>query len=143
MSGALLGGKVQVVALERRFLDERGEVAIVHAHGRPADFIEYLEFRSAGDVRGGHYHRAYTELLYVIDGTLDAQFLDTGARRAEAANATLAAGSLVTIAPWVAHRFTALEPARALAFGHGSSPLEDRVSVDASAWAPAEAPGPA
>ena len=140
MNATLLAGRVEVAALERRFLDERGEVAIVHAHGRPADFIEYLEFRSAGDVRGGHYHRAYTELLYVIDGTLDAQFLDTGEPRAEAASATLAAGSLVTIAPSVAHRFTALEPARALAFGHGSSPLEDRVQVDPSAWTPGEAP---
>ena len=140
MSGALLGGKVHVVALERRFLDERGEVAIVHAQGRPVEFIEYLEFRAAGDVRGGHFHRAYTELLYVIGGTLHTQFIDTAEPGTQAASARLAAGSLITISASVAHRFTALEPARALAFGHGSSPLEDRVQVDPSAWTPGEAP---
>ena len=139
MNAVLLAVRVEIATLDRRFVDERGEVAIVHAHGRPADFIEYLEFRSAGDVRGGHFHRAYTELLYVIEGTLAAQFLDASApgARPAAAPAELVAGSLAAISPSVAHRFTALEPARALAFGHGSSPLEDRVQIDASAWTPA------
>ncbi|HEY8582114.1 MAG TPA: hypothetical protein VIL49_04175, partial [Capillimicrobium sp.] len=43
-------------------------------------------------------------------------------------------GALLRIPPGVAHRFTAAEPTRALAFGSGSSPLTDREPVAPDDW---------
>lgn len=106
------------------------------------DFVEYIEFRAAGDVRGGHYHREYEERLYLIDGLLRADFLDMsgGGEPEEIASVELGAGEALLIPAAVAHRFTAREPSRAIAFGRGPSPLVDRHGVDGGAWdGPAQA----
>ena len=124
------------IAIEtsRRFEDPRGETAII-AEGSKVEFIEYVEFNSQGDVRGGHFHAAYTERFHVLAGQLKAEFLDTAAERRGTGveELTLSAGMTAVIPAGVAHRFTALEPTRAIAFGHGSSPLTDRTRIDLTA----------
>jgi dTDP-4-dehydrorhamnose 3,5-epimerase-like enzyme len=121
------------IAIEtaRRFEDPRGATAII-AEGSRVEFIEYVEFNSPGDVRGGHFHADYTERFHILAGQVKAEFLDTAGERADAQveELTLSAGTTALIPAGVAHRFTALEPARAVAFGHGSSPLIDRTRID-------------
>jgi dTDP-4-dehydrorhamnose 3,5-epimerase-like enzyme len=121
----------------RSFHDSRGATAIL-AESERLDFVEYIEFKAAGDVRGAHLHREYEERLYLIEGRLEADFLDLSdgdcARALESVE--LGAGELLLIPAAVAHRFTAKEPSRAIAFGSGPSPLVDRESVD---WAAAQA----
>jgi dTDP-4-dehydrorhamnose 3,5-epimerase-like enzyme len=119
----------------RRFQDSRGATVLL-VDGERLDFVEYLEFNSAGDVRGGHYHLEYEEQLHVISGELDAEFLDMSndSPGASVTSFKLKSGTTVTIPPAVAHRFTAREPTRAVAFGKGSSPLVDRTDVDTGTW---------
>lgn len=121
------GARVELVA--QRYADARGETVIIAEDD--LNFVEYLEFRAAGDVRGGHWHDGFSERLYVIAGALDAELasLDGGAFRL-VESMRLEAGMTLTIPPTVAHRFTACEPASAIAFGLGTSPLRDRHLVD-------------
>jgi dTDP-4-dehydrorhamnose 3,5-epimerase-like enzyme len=124
------------IAIEttQRFEDPRGVTAIL-AEGSKVEFIEYVEFNSPGDIRGGHFHAEYTERFHVLAGQLKAEFLDTAEERADAdvEELTLSTGMTAVIPAGVAHRFTALEPTRAVAFGHGSSPLTDRTRIDLTA----------
>lgn len=130
-------GKIEIEHTEKRFWDDRGETTIVAERG-PIDFLEYLEFKEAGDVRGGHYHERYTESFYVISGCVRLTALDVASGVIE--EFQLGAGDLVTIPGLVAHRFVAQEACRALAFGTGSSPLEDRTTVESAAWDPGPTP---
>jgi dTDP-4-dehydrorhamnose 3,5-epimerase-like enzyme len=119
----------------RSFTDDRGLTVLLN-EDRELDFIEYVEFNAIGDVRGGHYHRDYTEWFHVLSGTLHAEFIDVlaGNRDGVVTSIEVPSGTTVTIPPAVAHRFTAKEPARAISFGNGASPLLDRTAIDPSMW---------
>jgi dTDP-4-dehydrorhamnose 3,5-epimerase-like enzyme len=121
--------------LETLFADDRGAAAILLEQGETAESIEYLEFARAGVVRGGHFHRRFTEHLFVAEGVLGGELLDctgespTGLRRLE-----LARGTVLRIPPGWGHRFTAREASRAVAWGHGGSPLADRENLGPEYW---------
>lgn len=119
----------------RSFTDDRGLTVLLN-EDRKLDFIEYVEFNSIGDVRGGHYHRDYTEWFHVLSGDLLAEFIDMSAADQDGVVTSIdvRSGTTVTIPPAVAHRFTAQEPARAISFGIGASPLLDRIAIDPSMW---------
>lgn len=119
----------------RSFTDDRG-LTILLNEGRQLDFIEYIEFNSIGDIRGGHYHRDYVEQFHVLSGTLLAEFVDmsTSDQGEVVTSIDVRSGTTVTIPSAVAHRFTAREPTQAISFGTGASPLLDRIAIDPSMW---------
>jgi dTDP-4-dehydrorhamnose 3,5-epimerase-like enzyme len=118
----------------RSFSDDRG-ITLLLNEDKKVDFIEYIEFNSAGDIRGSHFHRKYTEQFHVLSGTLSAEFIDmSSGSPGSATSIVLHSGTTVTIPPDTAHRFTAREPARAIAFGEGASPLLDRAIIDPDVW---------
>jgi dTDP-4-dehydrorhamnose 3,5-epimerase-like enzyme len=119
----------------RSFTDDRG-LTVLLSEDRQLNFIEYVEFNSTGDVRGGHFHRDYTEQFHVLSGALLAEFIDMSAndQGGIVTSIDLRSGVTVTIPPAFAHRFTAREPTQAIAFGIGASPLLDRVAVDPGMW---------
>ena len=95
-----------------RILMPAGEAAPVF-NGGPWRFIAYLEFLpGTGAWRGNHFHERKHESFYIVRGRVRGVFedVDTGER----AEAELAAGDLVTIAPRCAHAFAALEYAQAI-----------------------------
>lgn len=104
--------------------DARGQVAWL-ARGEPAGYLHVVEFRSPGDRRGFHLHAGFHERLYVVTGTLRL-IASFGGERIEL---SLAAGSLVGLAPGVAHGFIAESPALAVAFGSGTDPIHDTTPV--------------
>jgi mannose-6-phosphate isomerase-like protein (cupin superfamily) len=121
--------------LRTRFTDDRGQAAILLDGGGQVDFLEYLEFAGPSVVRGGHFHRRYTEHLFVAEGRLEAELLDcTGPRPAGLRRMELESGVVLRIPPGWGHRFTALEPSRAVAWGFGDSPMEDREQVAEEDW---------
>jgi dTDP-4-dehydrorhamnose 3,5-epimerase-like enzyme len=118
----------------RSFSDDRG-ITLLLNEDKKIDFIEYVEFNSAGDIRGGHFHREYTEQFHVLSGTLSAEFIDmSSGSPGPVASMILHSGTTVTIPPATAHRFTARKPAQAIAFGNGASPLLDRAVIDSEMW---------
>jgi dTDP-4-dehydrorhamnose 3,5-epimerase-like enzyme len=125
----------EVGPLDALFTDDRGRSALLLQQSTAVDFLEYLEFAHPGAVRGGHFHRRYTEHLFVADGRLEAELIDcrgrvpTDLRRME-----LGAGMVLRIPGGWGHRFTAREPSRAIAWGYGGSPVSDRADVGAEHW---------
>lgn len=103
--------------------DARGGVAWL-ARGEPFTFMHAVEFRAAGDRRGFHVHAGHEERLYVFSGTVRL----VAGRGDDRVEMSLAAGSLATIAPGVAHGLIAESPAFAIAFGSGTDPIADCVA---------------
>jgi dTDP-4-dehydrorhamnose 3,5-epimerase-like enzyme len=105
--------------------DARGEVAVV-LDGTTVDFLEYAEFAEPGVKRGHHYHKAYTEYLYLLSGeiTVLARRLDNG----EGASFKAVKGDMIVIQPMVGHGFISLTRAEVLTMGSGSNPFTDRTA---------------
>jgi quercetin dioxygenase-like cupin family protein len=100
--------------------DARGGVAWL-ARGAPFDYLHVVEFSAAGARRGFHVHDGHHERLYVFSGTIQL-FAERGGETVEVA---LEAGSLVAIAPGVAHGLIAASPALVVSFGTGTDPMSD------------------
>ncbi len=95
-----------------RILSAAGELAQI-VNGEQFCFLAYIEFRNDPPVvRGNHYHKRRTEILYVISGKLQAVYrdLDTG----ESMEVILRPGDLVTIYPECAHVYYPLEYSQAI-----------------------------
>jgi mannose-6-phosphate isomerase-like protein (cupin superfamily) len=101
--------------------DARGRVAWP-ARGIAFTSTHVVEFARAGVRRGFHRHPRGAEHLYVFAGGLR-MVAEAGGVRVEL---RLEEGDRVSIAPGVAHGFTALEPTVAVAYGEGPDPLADK-----------------
>jgi mannose-6-phosphate isomerase-like protein (cupin superfamily) len=121
--------------IEARFMDDRGQTAVILDGSDAVTFLEYLDFGRSGAVRGSHYHENYVEQFFVVEGELVGEFADFSVSGSPSpSHVILPAGSLTTIPPRVAHRFTSTMVSRAIAFGSGSSPLTDRTMVAPEVW---------
>ncbi|MGH4019120.1 MAG: cupin domain-containing protein [Pseudonocardiaceae bacterium] len=97
------GGRIQSTA---------GELARV-VNGEQFRFLAYIEFRNDGPtVRGNHYHKQRTEILYVISGRLQAGYLDLDTGKSM--KTILRGGDLVAIRPKCAHVYYPLEYSQAI-----------------------------
>lgn len=88
-----------------------GEFAQI-SNGEPFPFVAYLDFAGEGTRRGDHFHERKTELLYVIDGELDARYLDLDTQAFT--RLTLEAGHLVRVGPRCAHAYVAARYSQAV-----------------------------
>lgn len=92
---SLTGGLVQVV------------------NGEQFCFLAYIEFKQdAPAPRGNHYHERRTEIMYVISGRLQAEYMDLDTR--ESMEVILQSGDLVAIRPKCAHVYYPLEYSQAV-----------------------------
>lgn len=98
----------------RRMIEERGEMAFLHAQG-PVYNPVYFDIHVGGDYfRGGHYHKLCTEIFYVICGACRIRYVDI--ETGEDGNLVAGPGDMVIIEPNCAHRLEAIQFCRVIEF---------------------------
>ncbi|HEX5597318.1 MAG TPA: hypothetical protein VFX61_15070 [Micromonosporaceae bacterium] len=108
-----------------RIISAMGELTQV-INGPEFRFLAYIEFRpEAPMLRGNHYHRNKTEVLYVISGKVLAKYqdIDTG----ESVEMILESGDLVTISPRCAHAYLPLELSQAVELAANAYDPDDTI----------------
>lgn len=103
--------------------DERGIVSLFISND-PVEFVEYAEFKNKGVKRGFHYHKNYTEYIYVSSGKL--LFVGKAVKSGESVELIAETGDLLTIAPNIAHGLLSLKASSIIAAGKGENPFKDR-----------------
>ncbi|MBI2136969.1 cupin domain-containing protein [Candidatus Woesearchaeota archaeon] len=91
--------------LKEIFSDARGKIESIHS-GIP--FREMNRFTSEkGAVRGGHYHKESTELIYVVEGKVELEVRDV--KTGKTSKVVLAKDDCLLIEPYEAHSARMLE----------------------------------
>lgn len=106
-----------------RSKDHRGEISLFLSHDQ-IEFAEYCEFKDADVTRGFHYHKEYTEYVYVISGELLLAVKSIDSQKQDLI--PLTQGDLVTIPGNIAHALKSLEKSSIISAGTGTDPFEDR-----------------
>lgn len=107
----------------RRILQPRGELALIE-DGREFQHLGYFSIkRGEGFFRGGHYHLKKTEYLYVVDGKMVLTFVDLDSE--ELSRIVVIGGNRIVIHPRCAHRFDAMEDARAIEYFNAKHDPQD------------------
>lgn len=88
-------------------------------------FLAHLEFKQSTS-RGNHVHRNKVESLYIIQGSLQARFMDV--ENGQVFETVLEAGDFVTVLPGCAHAYTALEDSYGLDMADTPYDPEDTIA---------------
>ena len=94
------------------------------------NLIGIVDFKTGNPVRGNHYHKVKDEFFYLLQGKINAYFMDKDS--AEIAHHIIECGTLIHIKPCCVHAFTAIENGYAIEYCSNRSEeiIDDSVAVE-------------
>ncbi|OIR01779.1 cupin domain protein [mine drainage metagenome] len=111
----------------KRLMLGQGEFTLLHPACPEIRFLGFLTFQP-GIRRGGHYHPAKLEFLYLLRGKL--RLITRDHNSGERLEHTVHAGDLVRIEPGIEHVYEGAVYAEAVEFSATPWSAEDTVKVD-------------
>ena len=106
--------------------EERGEFAQI-AYNEEMRHLAILEIKK-GFTRGSHYHERKEEILYVVQGKMEARFIDMDTHRRK--ESILVKGDKIWIKPRCGHLFQALEDTLVVEYSPHVYEMEDNYRID-------------